>query len=121
MKKILSTMALTAGLGIFLWSQPTITLVGSSPSLSKGNLNAEVITEIIQQKQSEVKQRVFRNTVVTHFNSTSHKEHLNNFLTYHYLYNVMDIITSGKNKTFITKSVTHSSTEFAYVYDAPII
>jgi hypothetical protein len=116
MKNILAAFTLAVCVSTSLWCQPTITLVGSSPSLTKGDLNTEVITEIIQQKQVEVKQRVFRNTVVTHFNTTSYTEYLNNFLTYHYLYNVMDVITSGKNKTFITKSVTESSTDFAYVY-----
>ncbi|MFO0477860.1 MAG: hypothetical protein ACK50L_03645 [Bacteroidota bacterium] len=95
---------------------PTLSLVGSSPSFSKGNINTEILTQIIQQKQEEVKKRVFRNTVIEGFNNASFTGNLKNFTTYHYLYNVMDVMTSGKNKTAMTKSIVESSTEFAYVF-----
>src|SRR6218665_2514942 len=95
---------------------PTLNLVGGSPSLTKGTINTEVLTEIIQQKQEDVKKKVFRNTIVKGFNNSKYTESLRNFTTYHYLFNVMDVITSGKNKTAITKSITESSTEFAYVF-----
>lgn len=95
---------------------PTLNLVGGSPSLTKGTINTEVLTEIIQQKQEEVKKKVFRNTIVKGFNNSTYTESLRNFTTYHYLYNIMDVITSGKNKTVITKSIIESSTEFAYVF-----
>ncbi|MFN5416562.1 MAG: hypothetical protein ACK5B9_05855 [Flavobacteriia bacterium] len=95
---------------------PTLSLVGSSPSFSKGNINTEILTQIIQQKQQEVKKRVFRNTVIEGFNNASFTGNVKNFTTYHYLYNVMDVLTSGKNKTAMTKSIVESSTEFAYVY-----
>jgi hypothetical protein len=95
---------------------PTLNLVGGSPSLTKGTINTEVLTEIIQQKQEEVKKKVFRNTIVKGFNNSKYTESLRNFTTYHYLFNLMDVMTSGKNKTAITKSITESSTEFAYVF-----
>lgn len=95
---------------------PSLNLVGGSPSLAKGTINTEVLTEIIQQKQEEVKKKVFRNTIVKGFNNSSYTGALKNFTSYHYMYNLMDIMTSGKNKTAITKSITESSTEFAYVF-----
>lgn len=95
---------------------PTLNLVGGSPSLTKGTINTEVLTEIIQQKQEDVKKKVFRNTIVKGFNNSKYTESLRNFTTYHYLFNLMDVMTSGKNKTAITKSITESSTEFAYVF-----
>jgi len=95
---------------------PTLNLVGGSPSLTKGTINTEVLTEIIQQKQEEVKKKVFRNTIVKGFNNSNYTEALKNFTTYHYMYKLMDILTSGKNKTAITKSITESSAEFSYVF-----
>ncbi|MCU0440368.1 MAG: hypothetical protein MUC49_20955 [Raineya sp.] len=95
---------------------PTLSLVGSSPSFSKGNINTEILTQIIQQKQEEVKKKVFRNTVIEGFNNASFTGNLKNFTTYHYLYNVMDVLTNSKNKTAMTKSIIEHSTEFAYVF-----
>ena len=96
---------------------PTLQVIGSSPSLSKGNINTEVLTAIIQQKQEEIKERVFRNTIVKQFNLKQHDytRRLNNFATYYYLYNVMDVLTSGKNKTAMTRALVEQSTEFAFV------
>lgn len=97
---------------------PSLKLTGSSPSLTKGNINTEVLTAIIQQKQEEIKQRVFKNTIIKQFNNPKNKytKKLNNFTTFNYLYQLMDIITSGKNKTVITKSAIESSAEFAFIF-----
>ncbi len=115
-KQLLTIGTLILSLGQIIAQSPTLSLVGSSPSLAKGTINTEVLTEIIQKKQEEVKQRVFRNTIVKQFNYGDYTKNLKNFTTYHYLYNVMDILTSGKNKTAMTKSVTESSTEFSCVF-----
>jgi len=95
---------------------PTLNLVGSSPSFTKGTINTEVLTAIIQQKQDEIKQKVFRNLIVKQFNKYSYTERLRNFATYHFVYNLMDVMTSGKNKTAITKAITENTSEFAYVF-----
>jgi hypothetical protein len=117
MKKNLLTIAALILTVVQVKAQgPTLNLVGGSPSLTKGTINTEVLTEIIQQKQEEVKKKVFRNTIVKGFNNSKYTESLRNFTTYHYLFNLMDVMTSGKNKTVITKSITESSTEFAYVF-----
>jgi hypothetical protein len=114
-KKLLTIAALILTVVQVNAQGPTLNLVGGSPSLTKGTINTEVLTEIIQQKQEEVKKKVFRNTIVKGFNNSNYTEALKNFTTYHYMYNLMDIMTSGKNKTAITKSITESSTEFSYV------
>lgn len=96
---------------------PTLNLVGTSPSLSKGNINTEVLTQIIQKKQEEIKQHVFRNTIVKSFNRTDSKNSkLKNFATYHMVYKLMDAVTSGKNKSVITQSILKQATDFGYVY-----
>lgn len=94
---------------------PTLTLVGSSPSLAKGTINTEVLTAIIQSKQEQIEQRVFRNTIINEFKNSKYTKNLRNFTTYYYLYNLMNDIISGKNKTAITKSITENSAEFACV------
>ena len=121
MKSRLLIYALLLLVSISSFSQetsPTLKLTGSSPSLSKGNINTEVLTAIIQQKQEEIKQRVFRNTIIKQFNNpkNTYSKKLNNFTTFNYLYNLMDILTSGKNKTVMTKSVIESSSEFAFIF-----
>lgn len=97
---------------------PTLNLVGGSPSVAKGNINTEVLSQVIQKKQEEVKQFVFRNTIIEHFNNPDNNfyTHLNNYATYNYIYNLMDVITSGKNKTAVTKSIIQNTAEFGYVY-----
>ena len=120
MKKILLSFILIILTYTLTFSQnsPTLKLTGSSPSLSKGNINTEVLTAIIQQKQEEIKQRVFRNTIIKQFNNPKNRysKKLNNFATFNYLYNVMDVLTSGKNKTVMTKSLIESSSEFAFIF-----
>src|SRR5690606_12095028 len=97
-------------------NSPSVTLVGSSPSLTKGSINTEILASIIQKKQAELRQFVFRNMVIRNFNSYNHKTHLKNFATYQYIYNVMETITGGKNKSVITKSIIESTAEFAYLH-----
>ncbi|MDB5022864.1 MAG: hypothetical protein JWP78_619 [Mucilaginibacter sp.] len=116
MKKLLILGILLAYIGKVSAQGPTINLVGSSPSFSKGTINTEVLTAVIQQKQEEVKQHVFRNTIVKEFNDHSYLDHLQNYTTYSFVYHLMDIMTSGKNKTVITKSIVQDATEFAYIY-----
>lgn len=116
MKKLLILIFGTISLNIFSQTAPALNLVGSTPSLSKGNINTEVLTEVIQQKQQEVEERVFRNLIVKQFNNGNETDNFKNFTTYHYLYNLMDAMLSGKNKTVITKSIISNTTEFAYIY-----
>ncbi|GAB5563205.1 MAG: hypothetical protein Wins2KO_02680 [Winogradskyella sp.] len=101
---------------VFAQSSPQLELTGSKSSFTKGTIDVEVLTQIIQEKQEEIKQRVFRNTIISQFNKYKHTERLNNFTTYNYLYKMMDVLTSGKNKTVMTKSITESTAEFAFVY-----
>ncbi len=115
-KNLFSFSLLTLTIGHLLAQGPTIKLVGGSPSLAKGTINTEILTAIIQKKQEEVEKRVFRNIIVKGFNYGNYYNSIKNFTTYHYLYEVMDDLTSGKNKTVITKSLTESSTEFAYIF-----
>lgn len=95
---------------------PKLQLTGNDSFVQKGNIDTEILTALIQQKQIEIKQRVFRNTIVRQFNNSNYKKRLNNFATYNYLYNLMDELTSGKNKTIMTKKIVERSAEFAFVY-----
>lgn len=93
---------------------------GATPSVQKGDINTEVLTGVIQEKQKEIKQRVFKNSVIRVFKKNDYTEDFNNFASYHYLYNVMDALVSNTNKTTITKSLVENTTEFAVVYAATL-
>lgn len=105
---------------------PTLNFVGGSPSLTKGTIDTEILTAIIQAKQEEVKDRVFRNTIIRMFEEDKifgikrEQQPFKNFTTYYYLYNLMQTITSGKNKTAITKAIEESTAEFAYIFGAAL-
>jgi hypothetical protein len=120
MKTKITTLFLFLILGIVCYAQdsPTLNLTGTNPSISKGNIDTEVLTAIIQQKQEEIKERVFRNTIVKQFKDSdnNYTKKLNNFATFNYLYNLMDILTSGKNKTVMTKTAIENTAEFAFIF-----
>lgn len=117
MKKLILTLSsFILILGKINAQGPTLSLVGGSPSLSKGDINTQVLAQLIQQKQEEGVQKFFRNTIIKGFNNSEYIKSLKNFTTYYYLYSLMDVMVSGKNKTYITKSITESSTEFAYIF-----
>jgi hypothetical protein len=127
MKSKLLTFALLILVSKIAFSQetqnsPTLNFTGSSLSLSKGTINTEVLTAIIQKKQEEIKQRVFKNTIISQFNNSenNYKRRLNNFATYNYLYSLMDILTSGKNKKVMTKSAIEKSAEFVFIFGLAI-
>jgi hypothetical protein len=118
---------------------PSLNLVGATPTFTKGTIDTELLTSIIQSKQEEVKEFIFKKLVIKEFNKPCKKckkvvtrngikecekknrclnyytKHLHNFTTYYYMYNVMNVLISEKNKTTMTKLLTESSTEFAYV------
>jgi hypothetical protein len=120
MKTKITSLFLFLFLGIVCYAQdsPTLNLTGTNPSISKGNIDTEVLTAIIQQKQEEIKERVFRNTIVKQFKDSdnNYTQKLNNFATFNYLYNLMDVLTSGKNKTVMTKTAIENTAEFAFIF-----
>lgn len=97
-----------------------LTFTGATPSLQKADINTEVLTAVIQQKQKEIKQRVLKNSVIRVFRKNDYTQDFNNFASYHYLYNVMDALTTNTSKTTITKSVVENSSEFAIVFAAAL-
>jgi hypothetical protein len=91
-----------------------LSLVGSNFSFAKGNIDVEVLTEIIQQKQDEVLERVFRNLVVENFQKATGAE--KSFATYSYIYDILHALTIEKNKTVITRQVINKIFEYCLVY-----
>lgn len=139
--RFLSILAMTFFMSIAIThaQSPSLNLVGATPTFTKGTIDTELLTSIIQDKQEEVKEFIFKKLVIKEFNKPCKKckkvvtrngvkecekknrclnyytKHLNNFTTYYYMYNVMNVLISEKNKTTMTKLLTESSTEFAYV------
>lgn len=98
-----------------------LTLQGANASFTKGIIDTETLSQIIQAKQEEVQQRVFKNMIVTYFWSNkdallSNRNRLNNFTTQFMVYNLMKDITEGKNKKNITKNMVGTISEFSEVF-----
>lgn len=91
-----------------------LSLVGSNFSFAKGNIDVEVLTEIIQQKQDEVMERVFRNLIIDNFRKATGAE--KSFATYSYIYDVLHALTVEKNKTVITRQIVNNIFEYSLVY-----
>lgn len=85
-------------------------------SLAKGNIDADVLKQVIQQKQEEVFTRLFSNIIVRYFSDKDPNDGVYNFATYYSLYNLMIDITVGKSKTTVSKAVINSAAELAYIY-----
>jgi hypothetical protein len=117
MKKILLFVFLLNLIGFNNFSQtaPKLTLEGSNVSLKKGTIDVETLSAIIQDKQEEVHQRIFRNLVVSHFWDNGDST-LNNFTIQFFVYNLMIDAIEGKNKKAITKNMVATAAEFSEVY-----
>jgi hypothetical protein len=85
-------------------------------NLAKGNIDADVLKQVIQQKQEEVFTRLFSNIIVKYFADKDPNDGVYNFATYYSLYNLMTDITVGKSKTTVSKAVINSASELAYIY-----
>lgn len=94
-------------------SSANLKLVGSNFSYSKGNIDVDLLTEIIQQKQEEVAQRAFQNLVFANFDKKSGAK--KSFTTYYYIYNLLHTLTVEKNKTVITRQVLNNVLEYCLV------
>lgn len=93
---------------------PRLSLVGSNFSFAKSNIDVEVLTEIIQQKQNEVMERVFRNLIIDNFRKATGAE--KSFATYSYIYDVLHALTVEKNKTVITRQIVNDLFEYCLIY-----
>ena len=67
-------------------------------SAQKLQPDIDVISELVREKQEEIKQRVLKNLVVKNIKTT-------NYTTYNTMYNLLDILTTEKNKTVMTKNI----------------
>ena len=91
---------------------PKLELKGSNFSYTKGNIDVELLTQIIQQKQEEVAQRAFQNLVLKAFDKAGAQK---SFATYRYIYNLLYTITSQKNKTVITRELLNNVLEYCFI------
>ena len=92
-----------------------LTLGSGGIGLTKGTINTEVLADIIQMKQNEVEQRIFRNMIVKNFWKGDSTQ-LNNFTTQYLTYNLMKDLLQGKNKKGMTKNLMKTTLEFSQVY-----
>ncbi len=85
-------------------------------SMTKNNIDGEVLKQIIQQKQEEVFARLFSNIIVGYFKDKPLDKGVYNFPTYYALYNLVSDMTIGKTKTTVSKAILNSAVELAYIY-----
>ncbi len=72
-------------------------------------IDEQLLTEIITNKQEEVKARVLGNLI-------SKNIHTTNYTTYNALYNLVDIILTEKNTTVMTDGIIHQVADYAITY-----
>lgn len=96
-------------------AQPTLKVSGGA-GITKGNIDGDLLSEVIQQKQEEVFTRLFQNIVVDYFNDGNPENGLYNFPVYYGIHNIVSDLTIGKSKTTVSKAVVNSMTEFAFIY-----
>lgn len=66
----------------------------------------ELVSELVQEKQKEIKQRLLKNLVVSNIETT-------NYATYNTLYEIVDILATEKNKTVMTRNLIREASNFA--------
>lgn len=71
--------------------------------------DVDLVSEIISQKQEELKQRVLKNIVVKNIKTT-------NYMTYNTIYNLVEILTTEKNKTVMTQNIIAEISDYAITY-----
>jgi len=113
MKKIIPSLILILSFSSSFPQQLNLT---GGVGLAKGTIDADVLKQVIQQKQEEVFTRLFSNIIVKYFANKDPNDGVYNFATYYALYNLMTDITVGKSKTTVSKSVINSASELAYMY-----
>jgi len=75
----------------------------------KTDINVDLLSDLIAAKQAEIKQRVLSDIVVKNIEET-------NYVTYNTIYNIVDILTTEKNKTVITQNITRQIIEYTFSY-----
>jgi hypothetical protein len=80
----------------------------SYANAQKQNIDVDLLSNIVSAKQDELKTRVLSNIVVKNIQTT-------NYTTYNTIYNLVDIITTEKNKTVMTQSIVHQIADYALV------
>lgn len=92
--------------GLFTLFIFTIVVKANSQKL---NPDVDLISEIVSQKQDEIKQRVLKNLVVKNIKTT-------NYMTYNTMYRIMETLTTEKNKTVMTKDLLVEIADYSVNY-----
>ncbi len=71
--------------------------------------DTDLISELVSQKQDEIRQRIIKNLIVNNIKTT-------NYTTYNTMYDLMEVITTEKNKTVMTKSILTEVTNYSICY-----
>lgn len=78
----------------------------SYANAQKQSIDVDLLSNMISAKQDELKTRVLSNIVVKNIQTT-------NYTTYNTIYNLVDIITTEKNKTVMTQSIIRQIADYS--------
>lgn len=81
----------------------------STTNAQKLTPDVDLVSEIISEKQEELKQRVLKNIVIKNIQTT-------NYTTYNTIYNLVEILTTEKNKTVMTQNILSEVSDYAITY-----
>lgn len=75
----------------------------------KLSIDTDLLSDLVVSKQEEIKKKVIANLVVNNIRTT-------NYTTYNTIYYLVDILTSEKNKTIMTKKIIQRAADYSIVY-----
>ena len=76
---------------------------------NKQDIDVNLLSSIITEKQNEIKQRVLSDLVVNNIQTS-------NYTVYNTIYNLVNILTTEKNKTIMTRDLIQQMADYAVAY-----
>jgi len=81
----------------------------SSAIAQRQDIDVQLLSAIVAAKQEELKERILSDLVVKNIKTT-------NYTTYNTIYNLVNIITTEKNKVVMTQEIMSEITDYAIAY-----
>ena len=111
MKKLFCALFIGAALNAFsqVESPPSLLLGLSGLTGEKGNIDVELLTEIISEKQSELKKEFIKRQFYDKLQNR-------NYVVWEFAYNTLEVLLNSSNKQAIEKEVLEYSANLSLVY-----
>ena len=86
-----------------------IAITTTHGQLVKQDIEVDLLSEIIAEKQNEIKQRVLGDLVVNNIQTS-------NYAVYNTIYNLVNILTTEKNKTIMKRDIVQEVADYSVAY-----